>query len=495
MDYGPWTMDHMEITITILYLLSLLYIFLFSMSQLHLAWLYSRNKRNRKDAITATVTFEPLVTIQLPIYNEKYVVERLIDAVSMIDYPKSKLEIQVLDDSSDETSEIILKKIESIRPLGLNIKFIHREDRAGFKAGALEHGFKLATGEFIAIFDADFIPAHDFLKKTIPHFSDPSIGVVQTRWAHLNKDYSLLTQLQAFGLDAHFSIEQSARNAAGSFINFNGTCGLWRKQCIEDAGGWSFDTLTEDLDLSYRAQLKGWRFKYLEDVSTPGELPVMMQAVKTQQFRWNKGGAETARKLFGSVLQSNASLVHKSHAFFHLFNSSVFVGVLTAAILSVPMLYIKTRHPEIKWLFDLGVVFLIGFFSISLFYWVATKQFYNNPLKIFFSRFPSFLIVSMGLSLHNGLAVVEGLLGIKTPFIRTPKFNIHRKGDSWRNNVYFKPTLSMLTILEGILCLYFLFGIAAGIYLHDNVLIIFHIMLALGFGSVVYYSVKPLTHA
>lgn len=484
----------MDIVVTILYILSLLYIFLFSMSQLHLTWLYVRNKQRVEDMEPLTAFFEPMVTVQLPVYNEKYVVERLLDAVTALDYPKEKLEIQILDDSTDETSGIILKKIESLRSLGLNIKFIHREDRTGFKAGALKHGLKLASGEFIAIFDADFIPDNDFLKKTIPYFADTVIGVVQTRWAHINKDYSLLTQLQAFGLDAHFSIEQTARNSAGSFINFNGTSGLWRKQCIEDAGGWSSDTLTEDLDLSYRAQLKGWKFRYLEDVSTIGELPVIMQAIKTQQFRWNKGGAETARKLFGRVLLSDISLTHKTHAFFHLFNSSVFVGVLIAALLSVPMLYIKTKNPGITWLFDLGVIFLFGFLSISLFYWIATKQFYKHPLKIFFQRFPGFLIVSMGLSLHNGLAVLEGLFGIKTPFVRTPKFNIQQKGDSWRNNVYFKPTLDVITILEGLLCLYFVFGIAAGIYLHDNILMAFHIMLVLGFGSVFYYSVKPFTH-
>lgn len=471
------------------------YIFLFSLSQVHLSWIYVRNKRGTKEQTSNADYFEPRVTIQLPIYNEKYVVDRLIDAVCALDYPIHKLQIQILDDSTDETSEIILQKISSLRPLGLNIQFIHREERTGFKAGALEHGLKLADGEFIALFDADFIPGRDFLKKTLYHFLDPHIGVVQTRWSHINKDYSLLTQLQAFGLDAHFTIEQGARNAAGSFINFNGTCGVWRKQCIEDAGGWSFDTLTEDLDLSYRAQLKGWKFKYLEDVATPGELPILMQAVKSQQFRWNKGGAETARKLFGSVWRSNDSMVHKTHAFFHLFNSSVFVGVLVAAVLSVPMLYIKSIHPEVKWVFDLGIVFLFGFLSISLFYWVATKQFYKNPIVTFLKRFPGFLVVSMGLSLHNGLAVIEGLLGMKTPFIRTPKFNLQQKGDTWRSNVYFKPTLNVITVLEGLLCLYFLFGIGAGIYLKDSTLIIFHTMLVLGFGTVFVYSVNPFRHA
>ena len=438
--------------------------------------------------------FRPNVTVQLPIFNERYVVERLLDAVSKLDYPKEKMEVQILDDSTDDTTEIILKKLESLRALKLDINLIHRENRSGFKAGALDHGLKLASGEFIAIFDADFIPDPDFLNNTLYVFADPSIGAVQTRWGHVNKDYSILTQLQAFGLDAHFSIEQSARNAVGSFINFNGTCGVWRKACIDDAGGWSSDTLTEDLDLSYRAQLNHWKFKYLEEISTPGELPVIMPAIKAQQYRWNKGGAETARKVFSEVITSDLTGINKIHAFFHLFNSSVFLSVLLAAICSVPMLFIKNNHPEINWLFTLGNVFLLGFMSISIFYWVATKQFNENAGKTFFNLFPGFLMVSMGLSLHNGIAVIEGLLGIKTPFVRTPKFNITHKGESWKNNVYIHPRLNAVTLLEGFFCLNFIAGIIIGVYLHVSVLIFFHAMLAFGFGYVFYYSVKPLTN-
>ncbi len=478
------------------YALSLLYIFLFSLGQLHLTWVYVKSQKKPKQRELYQKEFTPHVTVQLPIFNEKYVVERLLDAVSQFDYPKDKLEIQVLDDSTDETTEIILHKIENLRPKGLDIKLIHREDRKGFKAGALDEGYKLAKGEFIAIFDADFLPQADFVKKTIPYFKEEHIGVVQTRWGHINKDYSVLTQLQAFGLDAHFSIEQSARSTANSFINFNGTCGIWRKQCIGDAGGWSFDTLTEDLDLSYRAQLKGWKFKYLEDVETPGELPIIMNAIKSQQYRWNKGGAETARKNFKKVLASKISLMSKVHAFFHLFNSSVFVCLLVASLLSVPMLYIKSIHPEFEWIFNLGIIFIVGFLSITLFYWVANKRFYKlNPTKAFLSLYPKFLMVSMGLSLHNGLAVLEGLTGHKTPFIRTPKFNVTRKGDSWKGNDYIKLKLSALTIMEGILCLYFVFGIVAGFYLKDVGLVFFHAMLALGFGGVFIYSVKPTVNA
>lgn len=482
----------MEWLVVVVYSLSLLYIFLFSLGQLHLTWVYLKSKDKKEAAPSFDVAFVPHVTVQLPVFNEKYVVERLIDAVSQFDYPKDKLEIQVLDDSTDETTQIILKKIESLRPQGLDIKLIHREDRQGFKAGALDEGHKVAKGEFIAIFDADFLPRPDFIRKTIPYFKENNIGVVQTRWGHINKNYSLLTQLQAFGLDAHFSIEQSARSASNSFINFNGTCGMWRKQCIEDAGGWSFDTLTEDLDLSYRAQLKGWKFKYLEEVETPGELPILMDAIKSQQYRWNKGGAETARKNFKKVFFSDIPFLNKTHAFFHLFNSSVFVCLLVAAILSVPMLYIKKSHPHIEWVFDLGIVFILGFLSITLFYWVSTRRFYKaNYSRFFLTLYPRFLMVSMGLSLHNGLAVLEGLIGHKTPFIRTPKFNVTLKSDSWKGNDYVKLKLSTVTILEGFLCLYFLFGIATGVYLKDVGLLFFHTMLMLGFGAVFYYSVKP----
>ncbi len=464
------------------------------MSQLHLTWIYLRTTKTKNEP--RPIIHFPKVTIQLPLFNEKYVVERLLEAVAKIEYPKDKLEIQVLDDSTDETTEILKIKIEELRNTGVDIVLLYRIDRIGFKAGALEAGLIKAKGDFIAIFDADFIPDPDFLLNTIPHFEDTGVGMVQTRWGHLNKNYSLLTKLQSFGLDAHFSIEQCARKSAGSFINFNGTCGVWRKDCIADAGGWSFDTLTEDLDLSYRAQLKGWEFKYLEDVSTPGELPVIMQAIKSQQYRWNKGAAETARKIFFQVLTSKLSLTTKIHAFFHLFNSSVFVSLFMAAFLSIPMLYVKQAHPEIDWVFHAGMVFLLGFLSISFFYWIATKRFYKeSPGKKFAYLFPQFLIISMGLSLHNGIAVMEGLLGKKSSFVRTPKFNVIDNADSWKGNTYIKPSVTVLTILEGLLCLYFIFGLVVGIQMKEIGMLFFHILLTLGFGSVFYYSIKPIPNA
>ena len=483
-----------EWILAILYMLSLLYLFLFSIGQLHLTLIYRKQQKHQR-AAPAAEDFQPFVTIQLPVYNEKYVVERLIDAVSEIDYPHEKMEIQILDDSTDETSGIIYQKLEWLKKFGVDLKHIRRENREGYKAGALKEGLQTARGEFIVIFDSDFIPDPDFLKKTLPHFADSAIGVVQTRWGHINKDYSLITQLQAFGLDAHFSIEQSARNEAGSFINFNGTCGIWRKRCIEDAGGWSADTLTEDLDLSYRAQLRGWKFKYLEDVVTPGELPVLMTVIKSQQYRWNKGAAETARKLIGKVLKSDLPFVQKIHAFLHLFNSSVFVALFMAALLSLPMAYIKNTHTGIQVLFNMGGIFLLGFFSVAIFYWTATQRFHDKPLRKFFILFPGFLIVSMGLSLHNCLAVIEGWLGIKSPFVRTPKFNIVRKRDPWLQNAYVNSNVSLITVMEGFLSVSFIFAIVKAVQMDDTTLVVFHAMLALGFGTVFLLSIKPWANA
>lgn len=482
----------MEWVVAILFTCSLLYLFLFSVGQLHLTHIYLKQKPKLSPPFNPEYT--PFVTIQLPVYNEKYVVERLLDAIVQLDYPREKLEIQVLDDSTDETSAIIYQKLEWLQKFELDIKQLRRDTRAGFKAGALQEGLQKARGEFIVIFDSDFIPEKDFIKKTLPWFQDPAVGVVQTRWGHINKDYSLMTQLQAFGLDAHFSIEQSARNAAGSFINFNGTCGVWRKTCITDAGGWSADTLTEDLDLSYRAQLKGWKFKYLEDVVTPGELPVVMPVIKLQQYRWNKGGAETARKLAGRIFNASLSTRQKLHAFLHLFNSSVFVALFAAAVLSLPMLFIKNSHPAMQWFFTIGSIFFLGFLSVAIFYWTATRRFHSNTRR-FFILFPAFLIISMGLSLHNGLAVIEGWLGIKTPFIRTPKFNIVEKQDSWRDNTYLSSNLGIITILEGFLCVCFIFAVVKGIQMNDTSMVLFHTMLALGFGSVFLLSIKPWANA
>lgn len=479
-----------------LYVVALSYIFFFSLGQLHLTWLYLKTKKKfGNSSPTPMLGHFPKVTVQLPVYNEKYVIERLIDCVCALDYPKDKLEIQVLDDSTDDAKELAAEKIKYYQSQGIDIQHVLRPERKGFKAGALAYGLNICKGEYIAIFDADFLPQSDFLLQTIPYFNDEKIGVVQTRWGHINKEYSLLTRLLAFGLDAHFTIEQGGRSEAGSFINFNGTGGVWRKSCIIDAGGWSDDTLTEDLDLSYRAQMKGWRFHFREEVVAPAELPVIMPAIKSQQYRWNKGAAETARKHLAQVLRSKKSFANKAHAFFHLFNSSVFLSLLIASVLSVPVLIWKQEMPQLAWIFHLGLVFVIGFFSIGFFYWVAGKSL-DPSLRLlpFGKQLLLFLTVSMGLSLHNAIAVLEGLMGRKTPFIRTPKFNITQVKDSWKGNVYLARKIAPAVFVEFLLSLYFFGALLLAWHYRDFSLSIFHLMLGIGFGTIAFYSFKSAYH-
>ena len=484
-----------EISIIGLYLLIMLMLFMYSMGQLHLTFAYLKAKRNNNSK-PATLHKHPFVTVQLPIYNEEYVIERLIDSVCNLDYPQDKLEIQVLDDSNDESVDLVKQKVKEYQAKGINIKHIRRPLRVGFKAGALAYGLKESKGEFVAIFDADFVPPIDFLLKTIPHFDSDNIGVVQTRWGHINQEYSLFTKIQAFALNAHFSVEQTGRNYSKSFINFNGTAGVWRISCIEDAGGWSAETLTEDLDLSYRAQIKGWEFKFLEEVETPAELPVIMPAIKSQQYRWNKGAAETAVKNLRKVFASSLSLKTKLHATFHLLNSSIFVLLLIGGIISLPVLYIKYLHPEIDFYFHLASILLLGFMSIGFFFWVSFKKApYTKSKDRFIPSFVAFMTISMGLSFHNAMAVLEGLLGKKTPFIRTPKFNSTSKKALIKGNKYVSKKVNLNTIVEMVLGIYFLAGVVMGIYINDIGLLAFHAMLAIGLLTVSYQSIKGARYA
>ncbi len=470
-------------------------LFIYSMGQLHLTFAYLKAHKS-KDESTPSLEKYPLVTVQLPIYNEKYVIERLIDSICKLDYPDDRLEIQVLDDSTDESVEIAAKKIREYQQQGINIKHIQRPTRTDFKAGALAYGLNQAKGEFIAIFDADFLPPTNFLLKTIPHFNTRKIGVVQTRWGHINKEYSLFTKMQAFALNAHFSVEQTGRSYSQSFINFNGTGGVWRKECIENAGGWNAETLTEDLDLSYRAQLKGWKFKYLEEVESPAELPVIMPAIKSQQYRWNKGAAETAVKNLGKVFKSPLPLKTKLHATFHLLNSSIFVLLLIGGIISLPVLYIKYLHPEIDFYFHIASILLIGFISIGFFFWVSTKKApYTKSADWFIPSFLTFMTISMGLSYHNAVAVLEGLIGKKTPFIRTPKFNSTGKKAKISGNKYLSARVSTSTIIEVFLGFYFVAGIIMAYFIRDAGLVPFHAMLAIGLLTVSYQSIKGARYA
>ncbi len=486
--------------VLIIYAIALIFIFCYSIIQLNLVVTYKRKRKIHTADINNNLPSLkkeelPIVTIQLPVFNELYVVERLLECIVKLEYPKEKLEIQVLDDSTDETTQIIKNKINELAYTEIDIKLIRRSKRVGFKAGALKYGLEIAKGEFIAIFDADFLPSKDFLLKTIPHFhKTEKIGVVQTRWEHINREYSILTKLQAFGLDAHFTVEQVGRNIGGHFINFNGTAGVWRKECILDAGNWEADTLTEDLDLSYRAQMKGWKFVFLEEVESPAELPATMNALKSQQFRWTKGAAETAMKNLKRVFQTKLPFGTKIHAFFHLLNSSIFICVLLSALLSIPVLLIKNESPEFNILFKIASMFLVSFFTLASYYYVSFfrfKEFSIKDLFQFLGTFPLFLSLSMGLSLHNAIAVVEGYIGKKTPFIRTPKFNLtNDQEESWKKNIYRAKKINPMTIIEALLALYFTIGIILGIYYNDYGLMLFHGMLVFGYTNIVFYSIK-----
>ena len=484
--------------IVVLYGLSLTVIFLYTLIQLHLVINYLKGRKQKKENRhyqwpAVDTTEYPAVTVQLPVFNESYVVERLIDSVAAFHWPKDKLEIQVLDDSNDETVEIVAKRVELLQSQGIDIKQVRRDNREGYKAGALEYGQKISKGDFIAVFDADFVPTPDFLLNTVPYFSDPSIGLVQARWGHINKDYSLMTKVQAFALNAHFTVEQMGRNKAGYLMNFNGTGGIWRKETIQDAGGWQHDTITEDLDLSYRAQLKGWKFHYLEDVISPAELPVAMSALKTQQYRWTKGSAETARKHMKNVWASELPLSKKLHATSHLLSGGIFLFILTIAVLSVPLLWVKSNDPSLAIFFN-----VVGFYSIGLLFWFvfygSSNLVEEDSWKVKGPRlllmFPVFLSFSMGMSVHNALAALRGYLRQESPFIRTPKFNVTKLSDSWKNNKYLVTKMSPITIVEGIMAIYFVGGLIMAFQTGDFGLAPFHVMLAFGFGSVFIYSIR-----
>ena len=375
-------------TIIVVYSLALILIFMYALAQLNLLFNYrsAQKKEDTSPKFDFTNSKEiPRVTIQLPVYNEIYVMERLLDNIVTLEYPGDKLEIQVLDDSTDESIVTTEKHIKRLQKRGINIQHIRRSNRHGFKAGALKEGLEIARGEFIAIFDADFLPQKDWLLQTIPYFKNAAIGVVQTRWGHINRNYSTLTKIQAFALDAHFTLEQVGRSAKGHFINFNGTAGVWRKECILDAGNWEGDTLTEDLDLSYRAQLKKWEFKYLEHVKTPAELPVIISAARSQQFRWNKGGAENFQKMTKRVLvNKHISIKTKIHSVLHLLNSSMFLMIFLVAVLSIPMLYIKNEYAHLKSYFYMMSFFVISSVIFFICYWYMFKKSYGGGLKSFF---------------------------------------------------------------------------------------------------------------
>ena len=430
----------LETVLLVVYFAVLVMLSFYGLHRYKMAWLYYKHKDDVPVPLRNYAEDElPVVTVQLPCFNERYVIERLIDVVAALDWPADRLEIQVLDDSTDDTVDIARAAVARWKALGVDIKCIHRTDRTGYKAGALENGMEQARGQFIAVFDADFIPPADFLRKTVHHFTDDGIGMVQARWDHINRNHSMLTEIQSVLLDGHFVIEHTARHRSGRFFNFNGTAGIWRREVIADAGGWQHDTLTEDLDLSYRAQCKGWRFVFLKDVLAPAEIPVEMNAFKAQQHRWAKGSIQTARKLLPYILSCDLPFKVKLEAFTHLSNNIAYLLMIVLSLL-MPLATVIRIHRgwHETMLVDLPV-FALATFSVCFFYVLSQRE--NGRSWWDSIRFlPAVLSVGIGLSVNNCKAVIEALVGHQTPFVRTPKYAVttESKTQSWMASAYIK---------------------------------------------------------
>ena len=418
-------MTPLEISFLVAYFATLAGLSFYGAHRYHMAMLYYRHKRDQPTAPEGTEPAEtPHVTIQLPIFNERYVTKRLIDHVCRIDYPRDRFEVQVLDDSTDDTVELARAAVDEWKAKGVDIVHIHRTDRTGFKAGALQAGMEVAKGEFIAVFDADFTPTEEFLERTIPYFADEGVGMVQARWDHINRDYSLLTQCQSILLDGHFMIEHTARNRSGRFFNFNGTAGIWRRTCIDDAGGWQHDTLTEDLDLSYRAQLEGWRFVFLNDLLSPAEVPVEMNAFKCQQHLWAKGSIQVALKLLPRILRSDKlPFKVKFEAFVHLTNNLAYVMMIALSLMMPFSLHLRINKSFEESLF-LDLPFFLGAtVSVCCFYLVSQREVggtWSQRLRYL----PFVLALGIGLAVNNAKATLEALFGHESPFVRTPKLAV-----------------------------------------------------------------------
>ena len=443
----------------------------------YLVYQYMRNK-DRGPATPALPEPLPAVTVQLPIYNEMYVADRLIDAVCQIEYPRELLEIQVLDDSTDETTSVAERAVRRNAANGINITYIHRTDRTGYKAGALEAGLRVAKGEFVAIFDADFIPTPEFLLRTVPFFADPKIAMVQARWGHINEDYSLLTKIQAILLDGHFVLEHGGRNRSGLFFNFNGTAGIWRRTAIADAGGWQHDTLTEDLDLSYRAQMRGWQFIFLPNLIAPAEVPVEMNAFKSQQHRWAKGSIQTCRKVLPRILRSNLPLRVKAEAFFHLTANFNYLLMCVLSVLMAPSMVIRFNMGWYEMLLIDVPLFLAATASVANFYMVCQRELYPRTWTARLKYLPFLMSIGIGLTVNNTRAVLEALFNRQSEFARTPKYRIEGSSDEWIGKKYRQSDV-VQPMIELALGLYFtatvFYALANGIYGTVPFLILFQI--------------------
>lgn len=472
---------------TICYFTVLVGLSLYGLHRYVIVWLFLKN-RHRMPKPKEQFTELPRVTVQLPIFNELYVVERLLKSVAALDYPRHLLQVQVLDDSTDETTELAAKNVAALKATGLDIELIHRTDRTGFKAGALENGMLTCTGEFILILDADFVPTPDMLQKTIHYFTDEKIGMIQTRWGHLNRTYSLLTRIQAMFLDGHLLLEQTARSRAGRFFNFNGTAGLWRRSCIADAGGWQHDTLTEDLDLSYRAQLKGWRFVFLADLVTPAELPVDMNGFKSQQHRWTKGSIQTCLKLLPQVWRAELPLVVKLEATAHLTSNYAYLLLFCLCVLMHPTTSDGGEYSLWRfWLVDIPI-YLSASLPACVFYMCTHRALNPKTWWKGLALLPMVLALGVGLAINNARAVLEALFGHQSEFTRTPKYGIESKTQSWKRARY-SPLKSLLPLIELAFALYFFylfsFAVVSEQWLNAGFLALFLV----GFGYVALCSI------
>ncbi|HTW47350.1 MAG TPA: cellulose synthase family protein, partial [Acidobacteriaceae bacterium] len=437
-DLYHWQLFSFDTLLLTPYFVVMIVLSIYGLHRYKLVWQFYHHRKNATKDPPKRFEELPRVTVQLPIFNEQFVIDRLIESVCRLDYPHDKLEIQLLDDSTDETKEVAAAIVERCRAMGYPIVYLHRTNRTGFKAGALQEGLKMATGEFVAIFDADFVPPPDWLMKVIHHFAEPEIGMVQTRWTHLNRDYSFLTQVEAILLDGHFVLEHGARSRSGLFFNFNGTAGMWRRCVIDEAGGWQHDTLTEDTDLSYRAQILGWKFKYLLDVECPAEVPIEMTAFKTQQQRWAKGLIQTSKKILPRVFRSKAPLRAKIEAWYHLTANISYPLMVVLSVLLMPAMIIRFYQGWWEMLYIDFPLFVASSFSISSFYLVSQKELYPKHWYKTLLYLPFLMSLGIGLTITNTIAVMEAIFGIQSAFKRTPKYRVQKKGEKSQASKYRK---------------------------------------------------------
>lgn len=475
-------------------------LFFYTINQLYLALLYNRARSkgnaSNKPPVPDQPENWPTVLVQLPVFNEPHVVERLLRAVSKFDYPLDLLTIQVLDDSTDNTTEIVDKVVRELAASGLDISHMRRGNRDGYKAGALRYGMQQDSSEFIAIFDADFIPDPDFIEKTVAYFQSPDIGLVQTRWLHLNADESLLTRLLAFAIDSHFSVEQGGRQAGGYFTNFNGTAGVLRRTAIEEAGGWQDDCLTEDLDLSFRLQLKGWRIRFVEQISTPSELPANMSAIKSQQFRWTKGACETARKNLYNLWTSDTSVMTKFVGSAHMLNSCAFFLLFIMSLCAVPLVLLASAD-DAPLLIPMMAAQLGGLLCMVLVYWISNvrseAEFRTSSLWKILTRSILLALMQIGISMGNAGAVIQGVLGRRTEFVRTPKFYDGAGRTNKRHEMKFiRESISWQLFAEAVVFCLLLASTIAGAWMQNYMLLPYAIFMTASYGMILAWSVKEV---